>query len=183
MKQITIGIPSNGYTRTETVHDLIAMMGTTIGVSVNTVFPMCCYVHLNREQCAMFAVSHKSDYLLFIDTDMQFPPNTLTQLLSHDKDIVGVQYHKRSLPKMSVVEVDDTFPVSKEELYKCKATGMGVMLIKTEVFNRLPRPWFYFDPMGYRGEDYYFCDSARKHGYDIWIDPKLTIGHIGNIVF
>jgi hypothetical protein len=32
---------------------------------------------------------------------------------------------------------------------------------------------------GYIGEDYLFCDRAREHGFEVWIDPSITLGHMG----
>jgi hypothetical protein len=32
---------------------------------------------------------------------------------------------------------------------------------------------------GYIGEDFLFCDRAREAGYEVWVDPSITLGHMG----
>jgi hypothetical protein len=32
---------------------------------------------------------------------------------------------------------------------------------------------------GYMGEDFLFCDRARELGFDVWIDPTISLGHMG----
>jgi hypothetical protein len=32
---------------------------------------------------------------------------------------------------------------------------------------------------GYMGEDFLFCDRAREHGYEVWVDPTIKLGHMG----
>src|ERR1700743_899829 len=39
-----------------------------------------------------------ADFLLFLDSDMLFPPTALFRLLLHRKDIVGATYAKRVAP-------------------------------------------------------------------------------------
>jgi hypothetical protein len=29
------------------------------------------------------------------------------------------------------------------------------------------------------GEDFLFCDRARELGFDVWIDPSISLGHMG----
>jgi hypothetical protein len=38
-------------------------------------------------------------------------------------------------------------------------------------------------PEGYYGEDILFCDRARSHGFEIWIDPMIKLGHFGTHEF
>jgi hypothetical protein len=32
---------------------------------------------------------------------------------------------------------------------------------------------------GYMGEDFLFCDRARELGFEVWIDPSISLGHMG----
>jgi hypothetical protein len=32
---------------------------------------------------------------------------------------------------------------------------------------------------GYIGEDFLFCDRARELGHEVWIDPTISLGHMG----
>lgn len=69
-------------------------------------------------------------------------------------------------------------------LYKIKVHGggMGCALIKTSTFEKFAHPWFAW--MNYPGttinlsEDLYFCDMCHKAGTDIWVDSRVSCGHI-----
>jgi len=140
------------------------------------------------------ALSRKADYVLFLDSDMRFPANLIDRLLAHDKDIVACNYAQRRLPVRTVAfkdwaALDYVYSLGKEGLETVDAVGMGAMLIKAEVFKRLPYPWFqiHYLPSAkmWAGEDMFFCHLAKEHGYKIWVDHSLSgdIGHEGSLVF
>jgi hypothetical protein len=201
-KRILIGLPSNGFIKTETVSSLLYMMACS-PVEYTMFTPMSCYIHMNREKCAQVALEMEADYLLFIDADMIFPEDALIKLLELDKDISSVTYNFREFPKRSVVSLDEKYdsdyivgddvterPIPLEKInnpFRCKSAGTGFMLIKTDVFKNIPRPWFFFEPetdtQGAVGEDNWFCDRAIENDYEIWIDPSIKMGHIGNMVY
>lgn len=159
----------------------------------------------NRTYIAIQALQNKSEFLLFIDDDMTFEPDLLDILIANDKDICGTAYHSRgnvdTMPKyvenriMSTAEVapkkyidlDKTDDPKYKDTFECYAAGTGIMLIKCEVFNKIPRPWFafeFFDTGQVKlGEDWYFCREAKKAGYKIWTDPKPKVGHLGDIIY
>jgi len=65
--------------------------------------------------------------------------------------------------------------------------GFGLMLIETQVFEKLSPPFFQFTQVGQHGiktetEDVYFCHKAIEAGYDIVIDHDLSkeIAHLGD---
>lgn len=60
-------------------------------------------------------------------------------------------------------------------LIKIGGTGAGFLLIKRDVFEKIPYPWFSFEK---GGEDLYFCDKARKNGFEIWADMSVLLGHL-----
>ena len=47
------------------------------------------------------------------------------------------------------------------------------LLIRTSVFNHIPKPWFEFKPT----EDFYFCDKARYSGYKVFMDTRVRCNH------
>ena len=64
------------------------------------------------------------------------------------------------------------------------AIGTGCMLIKCDVFRKLPQPWFKYEWNKnwsiMRSHDWIFCEDARKKaGYEVWADRSLDIKHIG----
>jgi len=133
----------------------------------------------NRNWIAAQAIN--CDYLFFVDDDMIFPPDTLDRLLAHNKDIVGGVYMTKYEVQSPVVEyLDDKRPA---ELFECGAIGTGCLLIKTDVFRKVPQIWFNYiwndNGSVKMSHDWYFCRKAREHGYKIWADPALSVHHIG----
>jgi len=60
-------------------------------------------------------------------------------------------------------------------LIKIGGCGAGFLLVTREVFEKMPFPWFSFEA---GGEDLYFCDKARKNGFEIWADMAVLLGHL-----
>lgn len=56
--------------------------------------------------------------------------------------------------------------------------GFGFCLIKREVFEKMPAPWFPWNTPS-PSEDFNFCINARKAGYKIHVMTDVKIGHIG----
>lgn len=87
------------------------------------------------------------DYLLFVDSDMIFPPDALVRLLKHGKDIVGATYNKRVPPYETLGRLVGDVPtdeaLSQGGLWEAEFLPGGMMLIKAEVFRKLPWPWFW----------------------------------------
>jgi len=154
-----------------------------------------CLVHVGRNTIAQGSLD--ADYLLFIDSDMEFPSWGLERLLSHNKDIVGGLYYKKGNPHSPLV-----YEFNKKtwghrciqnpptELSEVDGIGTGFLLIKTEVLRKLfekkrvKKDGFPFNfiqkPDGNDiGEDLAFCLRARKLGYKIWCDPSIPLNHIG----
>ncbi len=135
----------------------------------------------NRNWIASQAVKTGCSHLFFVDDDMTIPSDTLDRLLESDKDIVGAVYNTKYEIQSPVVEyLTDERPT---ELFKCGAIGTGCLLIKTDVFKKVPQIWFNYvwndNGSVKMSHDWYFCHKAREYGYDIWADGSLKIGHLG----
>ena len=79
---------------------------------------------------------------------------------------------KRCLPHIGITYA--TLEGS-DGLIKIGGSGAGFLLVKREVFEKMPFPWFSFEA---GGEDLYFCDKAREHGFEIWADMSVLLGHL-----
>lgn len=131
------------------------------------------------------ALKTDATHLLFVDSDIMFPPDAIQKLLAHDKDIVGVEYNKRKFPLEKVTKPLEE--ASETELYKGKVLGTGLMLIRLSIFKNpaqpMGEPWFNFgrDSQGglVLGEDAWFVNTARDAGYESWIDPTIKCLHLG----
>jgi glycosyltransferase involved in cell wall biosynthesis len=129
-----------------------------------------------------------ADYLLFLDSDMVFPPTVLLRLVLHRKDIVGATYTRRVAPFDALgSKLAEQPAVLSGDLLEMHRIPTGCLLINMQVFNKLAKPYFRFDTDDKGqivGEDYVFCDRAREAGFRIWCDAFLSreIGHIGQSI-
>lgn len=146
-----------------------------------------------RQDLARVAIEGGATHILWLDSDMRFPKDTLTRLLAHDKPIVACNYATRRIPVKTVAFENDqdwTCVYTDEDstgLQPVASVGMGVMLVDAEVYKAMPKPYF---AIGYSaaadafiGEDIYFCRKARTCGFEVLIDHDLSkeIRHIGEM--
>lgn len=129
-----------------------------------------------------------ASHVLFLDSDMTFPPDTLDRLLSHHKPVVAATYVKRTGEHALLGEVDRgaTFNLG-DALHRYRIIPLGVALINLSVFDKLPRPYFRYvtREAGTISEDTYFCGLCVEAAIPIYVDPKLTaeVGHVGVKVY
>ncbi len=139
--------------------------------------PMARYIGVRQ------AVNAYASHVLFVDSDMVFPDNSLRVLLEYDKAIVGVTYSKRQEGSEQVGKINDKALITPARLRSAEHLGMGLMLIETNVFNRIPQPYFKvtFNNGNFETEDQYFCRKAQEDGLTIWCDVELSkhVKHIG----
>lgn len=143
----------------------------------------------SRTQLANEALQANATHILWLDSDLHFPPNVVEIFLQHNKDIVAATYSTRYAPYKSVAFVDpnntDQRLESSHGLHKVWAVGMGCMMIKTDVLKNLSKPWFYHqynkETDNFSGEDIWFCNTATQSGYDVWVDADVSmkLAHIG----
>jgi hypothetical protein len=112
----------------------------------------------------------------------------LLELARWDKDAVSAVYCHRdkATPKPVVYVKKESDPTGvihhsilsiPHGLFRVDAFGFGAVLIKRDVFERVPRPWF----KGHEGgEDIGFCRKAREHGIELWCDGRYWLAHLGD---
>jgi hypothetical protein len=148
---------------------------------------------LARNSIVDTALSHNCTHLLFLDTDMTFPIDTISRLLAHDVDIVGGLYFERYDPYRPAVFWKDSdgdyalkSTLPKDELVACDAIGTGCLLIKTSVFSKLAKPYFEYRLGSYGitktekffSEDIVFSEACSAAGYNIFCDMSVKCGHL-----
>jgi len=146
-------------------------------------------IHEMRNTITMRALSMDCTHLIFLDADMVYPPDTITKLVSHDKDVCGALTFKRWPNFEPLLFEGDPYKMTlidpiPDGLCKVTATGTGCLLINTRVFDELKYPWFYFskntDNGGPVGEDINFCYDAGKAGFEIFVDCAIRTEHLCN---
>ena len=200
MKYIAVCTPARDMVHTMYSYDLVNMVAYhTINTedAVSLKISQGTLIANQRAELSLDAMQEGCTHILFIDSDMRFPQDMIGRLIKHDLDIVATNCARRRMPTGPTAQLYKengerelvwTMPESTG-LQEVGSVGMGVMLIKREVFEALAEPWFEtpwrHDKRGYIGEDVYFCQKAAAAGFKIWIDHDVSkeIGHIGTFEF
>jgi hypothetical protein len=153
----------------------------------------------SRTILAEQALGWGADWLLLVDADHLFPPDTLLRLLAHGVDAVGVNYPRRQAPGGPTASRMDGegawHPVyttaAKAEarlLEEVSLFGTGLVLIKAEPVRRLGYPLFSIETLAdgrsWMTEDMYFFGKLRDAGTRLHVDHGLSweIGHVAERV-
>ncbi len=147
------------------------------------------------------------DYIMWIDSDILFTPQHFIQLLSHkDKDIVsglypmegGIAYPVVKEWNIDYFQKNGTFEFLKtndpilynKQPFEVVYTGLGFVLVKKGVFEKIGYPWFppeFFEfengIYDFCSEDVGFCRKATRAGFKIWIDPTVVLRHEKTVSF
>lgn len=149
-----------------------------------------------REIAAENAIKAGAKYLWFVDDDTVPPPNALKRLIYildnyPDVAVVGGIYVTRDdvVPQPLVFRGmgNGSFWHWKEgDIFEVTGMGAGCMLVRVEVFNKLPKPWFTFETADSYdatvastsvSEDIHFCNLVRQAGYKIVAHGGILCDH------
>ena len=158
-------------------------------------FQMGSLVYDARNSLALNAIKAEADYVMWFDSDMVFPPNTLEKLIEDtDKgDIITGVYYRRVIPYHPVLM--DKLEISEDkcewsdyidypqDIFEVAGCGFGCVLVPTKVLLEVFTEYGnMFSPINGVGEDLSFCWRARQLGYKIVCDPSIQCGHVGHYV-
>ena len=138
------------------------------------------------------------DYVLMVDSDIQLPCDALVKLLECESDIaLGWYYRKRTKTDQTIIFTfgkdfnNDNYIKGSTMIHEVprpievKGGGLGIALIKVNVFEKLQYPYFKFvtypnDTV--LSEDLYFCNLASENGCNIKCNPSVKGNHIFEIL-
>lgn len=170
-------------------------LNTMNNIDTHVVYDASTILLTQRERLALEAQSIGSEYMLWLDSDMVFPPTTAMRLLAHEQDIVAANYVRRQPPYKGVAypvigDWQNPLPYEpQDELAEVEGTGMGCFLMKTAILDEIPQPWFEFgwtpQSNDHLGEDIILCQKMAECGYRIFIDTQLSMEmrHLGTWAF
>jgi len=189
--KIALCVPTNRGVKGLTAECLMKMVEFTPHKIIPFVASEGYTIAENRNCLAARAIRSGATHMMFIDDDMVFPEDTIMRLLAHNKDIMGVKYQPRQVSSNHATGMFKTNiepdQIPTDRIYPCDGVGTGIMLINLDVFKKIERPWFDFIThevgMIITGEDFYFCYKAKDAGCEVWADPTLQIGHIGDFTY
>ena len=185
---------------------LVQQLGKSgIAVGINTMkSPL---IHQARNYLTSVFLTTKYQYLLFIDSDVEFEPEAVARMLVAKKDIICTPYRVKAakLDKhIYTVEFKDpkTIPFLPGGL---EAGPTGIMLIHRNVFEKIIKNnpelkiknkatptadkshefYYNFFDFGFKdgyaiGEDVSFCKLARGNDFQIYANTESTTSHHGS---
>lgn len=197
MKKILIGVPSQDLVSAQFAQSL-AMLQRVPDTDTKVMFNIGSLVYDSRNTICQAAMHMEADYILWIDSDMVFPPDTLIRLMKdvdEGRDLVSCLCFYRKYPYNPVgytkltVEDDEIKEMVKikgypeNEIIEMDAVGFGMVLMKTDILfdvaGQAGGHAVWFQPTPWAGEDCAFCVRARRAGYKLYLDTGIKIGHMG----
>lgn len=207
---ILIAVPGAGYECSKayaafgsmvggTVHYWMKRYGDASQVAVRVTDRMA--VAEARNLLMGVAIANDFDFVLWLDDDMDPPPNIVEMLMRFDRPIVSGCASKRCIPPE--VMAFDFFPnkdTGKTECfqgsiplwkgtYAMGGAGMACVLMRTEVLKyakeKLGKRVFQYgeDPVTgerkYSTEDLLFFETVNAGGFRTIIDSECSVGHLG----
>ena len=193
-KRIVIGIPHTGLLNTDVVQSLLNINNYMEKYLINIQMLKSSILYISREYLTMSALEAGVEYLMFLDSDQTISQEGIEKLanyLDNGEDIATTLIFRKDPPYHPCVfshqellpnsQVSLTFyDLEMQDLTKpfyVESSGFGCIMMKTEIFKKMPQPWFL--PAPYTGEDITFMYKARQMGYKVLCDPTIEVGHIG----
>jgi len=175
--------------------------------TVYRVLPIFCYttnVYTTRASLARAAADAKPDYIVWIDDDNIVAPGQIQKLiegLATGADITAGWCWLRSnayeiidYVSCGIWEGDKARPyrygefmedlaVTGNDLFKVGWTGFPVVVMRGDIFSKLPNHPFLpiltdSYPWGHAGEDVSFCSRVIESGLTIFVDRTVKVPHL-----
>ena len=188
--KVLIGVPTVEMARRAQFYDYLNLLEKPIGTVQTTAHGQS--PAKNRNLIIRQAIQHQCTHVLFIDDDMTFEPDTLNRLLAHDKDMVTGFYLMRNYPHKPILfdmrEKDGScrpwWPSDEQRgLVKVVNAGLGMCLIKIDVFLKMPEPWITLGELTKDDwcDDISFFNRARDLGFELYCDLDCICGHMAGV--
>ena len=157
-----------------------------------------------RNLLSLTAIEQNYDYVLWLDSDMTFNPQTLSIMLhtlrsySNHSMLTGIYYMRKPpfTPVLyeTIAEPEVTDGQLKKKIYtmtdipstmfEVEGCGFGCVLTSVPLLKRV---WDKFgpafNPYPWASEDISFCYRVKQLGQKILCDPTIYLGHIGEMIF
>jgi hypothetical protein len=207
-----LGIPAYGGMISEptfTSFLRFTLLASQVGLnwSLDTMVNESLVTRARNNLMAKMMTNDKATHFMFIDADIRFQAESIFQMISCDKDVIGGLYPKKSLPINYVINLKPTTTV-QGDIYTVDTMGTGFLLFKRGVYERLIKahpetkyvddiglgkqyePMMYaifdcvIDQRGhYLSEDWTFCRRWQAIGGEIWAHSKVLLNHCGHYEF
>lgn len=192
---IMIAVPAMEMVNAEFAQHLAMAAANMVanGIRINCAFNIGSVITIARRNLVDIFLKSDFDYIFWVDSDMKFPIDAPLRLLNRNKDIVGANYRRRRFPNPNFTGMTGVPGAYTEFQTTDNSPAMelidvlphGLVLVKREVYEKIPQPHYlqeFVTELNLEiGEDIYFCQIAKKAGYQIWCDQELSkeTSHIG----
>lgn len=149
-----------------------------------------------RQNIVDRALKEGATHLLFIDSDQTFPHMIANEWIAEDRPVIAANIATKSMPSNPTARQKGTgtgvptyCDVAPERFQKVWRVGTGVMMLRRDVLEALPRPAFtpYWsvEADSYVFEDWVLCEHIERAGFPIVVDNEMSkqIGHCGDFEF
>ncbi len=190
--KVFIAIPCMDTLSAKFAQCLVNLVNHKRDFDVEVGFHIGSLVYDSRNKLAERAINSTADYVLWLDSDMTFMPDTLDMMLDTLKKnnyeiLTGMYFRRRPpftptlfeelriLPTGTVTKEFDEIP---DEIFEVAGCGFGCVLMSRNIlWNVFCQNGNMFAPINGVGEDLSFCWRARRIGHKIYCDPSIALGH------
>jgi glycosyltransferase involved in cell wall biosynthesis len=186
--KVVVGVPTQEMARRADFYDAINLLQVPEGIELLKTFSHGQSPAKGRNVIIEEALKNDCTHILFLDDDVYPQPDAISRLLIHDKDIVTGLYVSRSYPHRPYIFskanpngscVWDFLYDGKQGLVEIVGAGMGICLIKMEVFRALEKPWIRLGELESDNwcDDLGFFKRVREAGFKIYCDLDCIAMH------
>ena len=151
-----------------------------------------------RNDLVKMAVEGNYDALIFIDADMEWDPEWIMELLEREEHVIGGTARKKTDEQEVYVAKTQDLTVHKNGMIKCEGLGTGFVKLSKEALHAvwdISEPYTNGDRSGRMvcnveiidgelfSEDTALFRKLADLGFDLWLAPHMTCGHIGTKKF
>lgn len=162
-------------------------------------------VYAARNHLCLKAFEKECDYIMWLDSDMVFPPETVLNLIKtaeeEQADLVTGLYFKRVQPSDPVLakeitwkqeptgiidsKVDVYYDYPRDSVFPIEGCGLGCAIVRVSAIDEIGSKTGMspFQPLPYLSEDYSFCFRLKQLGKKMLCDSRVKAGHVGNMIF
>jgi glycosyltransferase involved in cell wall biosynthesis len=200
MKRVLIGTPSyDGRIDVWYANSLMqtVKMSNGRGYDVHAIYTSYdSLIQRARNSLFRLALQGNYDYLFFIDSDCEWEPEWFFNLLDRPEPIVGGSLIKKSENEGYTVKLMDKNLKYSQDNKLIEVDGVGTGFMKLSKF-AIQKLWEISEPYLSEGEehrmicdikvengdliseDYVIGNKWKGLGYKVWLDPTITLNHIG----
>jgi hypothetical protein len=188
--RLAICMPIHGGVEGQTAISLarLAAYETARGTRVEILGSEGSLLPVQREALAKTAIDAGASHLLWVDSDMVFPPNAAERLLRHGWAFVAANCIARG-GGFTASSAGAEVPTTPESsgLERVELVGLGLALLEAAALQKCGSPWFsktsddsHHGFGFFVGEDHILCGRMADGNVPIWIDHSLSreVGHI-----